>query len=35
MSTAVEVPATGHFVMMEKPDEFNRLLEAFLEKVKF
>lgn len=33
--TTVEVPATGHFVMMEKPEEFNRLLEDFLPKVKF
>ena len=29
----VEIPGTGHFVMMEKPAEFNRLLTAFLEKV--
>ena len=32
---AVQVAGTGHFVMMEKPEEFNRLLAAFLEKVKF
>jgi sigma-B regulation protein RsbQ len=25
-----EIPGTGHFLMMEKPDEFNRLLRAFL-----
>ncbi|WP_169053549.1 alpha/beta fold hydrolase [Alteraurantiacibacter aquimixticola] len=24
------VPGTGHFLMMEKPDEFNALLESFL-----
>ncbi len=30
----VEVPGTGHFVMIDKPEEFNRLLIAFLEKVK-
>ena len=24
---------TGHFVMMEKPEEFNRLLTGFLEKI--
>ena len=32
---ATQVAGTGHFVMMEKPEEFNRLLSAFLEKVKF
>ena len=26
-----EVPGTGHFVMMEKPAEFNRLLERFVD----
>ena len=30
-----EIPGTGHFLMMEKPDEFNRLLTAFLAKVKY
>jgi pimeloyl-ACP methyl ester carboxylesterase len=25
-----QIAGTGHFVMMEKPDEFNRLLQAFL-----
>ena len=30
---ATQVAGTGHFVMMEKPEEFNRLLIAFLEKV--
>jgi pimeloyl-ACP methyl ester carboxylesterase len=29
----VEIPGTGHFVMMEKPEEFNRLLIAFLDRV--
>ncbi|HUI76905.1 MAG TPA: alpha/beta hydrolase [Bryobacteraceae bacterium] len=27
-----EIPQTGHFLMMEKPEEFNRLLLAFLAK---
>ena len=27
-----QVAGTGHFVMMEKPDEFNRLLTAFLDR---
>jgi pimeloyl-ACP methyl ester carboxylesterase len=31
---ATQVAGTGHFVMMENPEEFNRLLSAFLEKVK-
>ena len=30
-----EIPATGHFLMMEKPEEFNRLLLAFLDKQKY
>jgi pimeloyl-ACP methyl ester carboxylesterase len=30
-----EIPATGHFLMMEKAEEFNRLLLAFLDKQKF
>jgi pimeloyl-ACP methyl ester carboxylesterase len=30
-----QVPGTGHFLMMEKPDEFNRLLTGFLNKIKF
>jgi len=33
--STVEVPGTGHFVMMEKPDEFNQLLADFLPKGKF
>jgi len=31
---ATQVAGTGHFLMMEKPEEFNRLLMAFLDKVK-
>lgn len=31
----VEIPGTGHFLMMEKPDEFNRLLMAFLSRQNF
>jgi pimeloyl-ACP methyl ester carboxylesterase/lysophospholipase L1-like esterase len=30
---ATQVAGTGHFVMMEKPEEFNRLLMAFLDRV--
>lgn len=30
-----EIPGTGHFLMLEKPEEFNRLLVAFLFKQKF
>ena len=33
--STVEVPGTGHFVMMEKPREFNELLAAFLPKANF
>ena len=32
---ATQVAGTGHFVMMEKPEEFNRLLLAFLQKINF
>lgn len=32
---SVEVPGTGHFVMVEKPEEFNRLLADFLPKANF
>ena len=28
-----EIPGSAHFLMMEKPDEFNQLLSAFLRKV--
>lgn len=31
----VEVPGTGHFVMLEKPAEFNKLLADFLPKASF
>jgi len=30
-----QMPGTGHFLMMEKPDEFNRVLVSFLDKIKF
>jgi pimeloyl-ACP methyl ester carboxylesterase len=30
-----EIEGTGHFLMMEKPEEFNRLLIAFLDKQTF
>jgi pimeloyl-ACP methyl ester carboxylesterase len=30
-----EIPGTGHFLMMEKPEEFNRILLDFLNKQKF
>ena len=30
-----QIAGTGHFLMMEKPDEFNRVLTTFLDKVKF
>ena len=29
-----DIPGTGHFVMMEKPKEFNQLLTMFVEKIK-
>jgi pimeloyl-ACP methyl ester carboxylesterase len=32
---ATQVAGTGHFVMMEKPEEFNKLLTAFLDRIKF
>jgi len=31
----VEIPNAGHFPMMEKPQEFNQLLDAFLSKQSF
>jgi pimeloyl-ACP methyl ester carboxylesterase len=34
-SSVKEIPGTGHFVMLEKPAEFNKLLAGFLAKVKF
>jgi pimeloyl-ACP methyl ester carboxylesterase len=30
-----EIAGTGHFLMLEKPEEFNRLLIAFLDKQQF
>ena len=30
-----EIAATGHFLMLEKPEEFNRLLSAFLTDTKY
>ncbi len=30
-----QIAGTGHFLMMEKPDEFNRVLTSFLDKIKF
>jgi pimeloyl-ACP methyl ester carboxylesterase len=32
---AAQIAGTGHFLMMEKPDEFNRLLTAFLARLTF
>jgi pimeloyl-ACP methyl ester carboxylesterase len=32
---ATKVEGTGHFLMMEKPEEFNRLLAEFLAKIHF
>jgi pimeloyl-ACP methyl ester carboxylesterase len=32
---ATKIAGTGHFLMMEKPDEFNRLLTGFLDKIRF
>lgn len=31
----VEIPGTDHFLMIEKPEEFNKLLLAFLDKLTF
>lgn len=33
--SAVQVEGTAHFLMMEKPDEFNALLRDFLEEIEF
>jgi pimeloyl-ACP methyl ester carboxylesterase len=30
---AAQIPGTGHFLMMEKPEEFNRLLAEFLDEI--
>jgi pimeloyl-ACP methyl ester carboxylesterase len=32
---STQVPGTGHFLMMEKPEEFNRILADFLERIDF
>jgi pimeloyl-ACP methyl ester carboxylesterase len=32
---ATQLAGTGHFLMMEKPDEFNRVLAGFLDKIDF
>jgi pimeloyl-ACP methyl ester carboxylesterase len=32
---ATQVAGTGHFVMMEKPAEFNQLLTGFLDRIKY
>ena len=32
---SVQMTGTGHFLMMEKPDEFNRVLTEFLDKIRF
>jgi pimeloyl-ACP methyl ester carboxylesterase len=29
------IPDTGHFLMIEKPEEFNRLLKSFLDRQKY
>ena len=31
----VEIPGTGHFLMIEKPQEFNTLLLGFLNKQQY
>ncbi len=33
--SATQIAGTGHFVMMEKPDEFDRALSGFLDKIRF
>jgi pimeloyl-ACP methyl ester carboxylesterase len=33
--SATQVAGTGHFVMIEKPDEFDRVLSGFLDQIKF
>jgi len=32
---ATQIAGTGHFLMMEKPDEFNRLLKTFLDSIEY
>jgi pimeloyl-ACP methyl ester carboxylesterase len=31
----LQLAGTGHFLMMEKPAEFNRLLAGFLDRIEF
>ena len=33
--TSEQFAGTGHFLMMEKPEEFNRMLSTFLDRIKF
>jgi pimeloyl-ACP methyl ester carboxylesterase len=33
-SSTGTIEETGHFLMMEKPEEFNRVLSAFLERIR-
>jgi pimeloyl-ACP methyl ester carboxylesterase len=33
--SAMQIAGTGHFVMMEKPDEFDHALTGFLDQIKF
>lgn len=33
--SAVKLAGTGHFLMMEKPQEFNQILTEFLEQIDF
>jgi pimeloyl-ACP methyl ester carboxylesterase len=32
---ATQIAGTGHFLMLEKPADFNRLLAAFLERIQY
>lgn len=32
---AIQISGTGHFVMMEKPEEFNEVLTAFVDRITF
>jgi pimeloyl-ACP methyl ester carboxylesterase len=32
---ATQIAGTGHFLMMEKPEEFNRVLAGFLDRIGF
>ena len=31
----VEVAGTGHFIMMERPEEFDRILSGFVDELRF